>query len=48
MKAIAGVLAEGDFYGDADRSEHDWDPAGDLQMQAFVQIRQRIGRRRGA
>jgi hypothetical protein len=36
MKAIAGVLTEGDFYCDADRSEHDWDPAADLQMQVFA------------
>jgi hypothetical protein len=36
MKAIAGVLSEGDFYHDADRSEDDWDPASDLQMQTFA------------
>ena len=36
MKAIAGVLAEGDFYQDADSSEDDWDPAADLRMQTFA------------
>ena len=36
MKAIAGVLAEGDFYQDADQSEDNWDPAADLQMQTFA------------
>lgn len=36
MKAIANVLAEGDFYGANDSSDEDWDPAADLQMQAFA------------
>ena len=36
MKAIAGVLVEGDFYTEADQSRHDYDPASDLQIQAFA------------
>ncbi len=36
MKAIGGVLMEGDFYQDTDQSEHDWDPASDLPMQSFA------------
>jgi hypothetical protein len=36
LKAVAGVLAEGDFYDDADHSEHDGDPASDLSMKAFA------------
>jgi hypothetical protein len=36
MKAINGVLAEGDFYGDEDPSEDEWDPSSDLRMQPFA------------
>jgi hypothetical protein len=36
LKAIAGVLSEGDFYGEEDSSDASWDPAADLQMQAFA------------
>ena len=30
VKAVASVLSEGDFYTDADRCEHSYDPASDL------------------
>jgi hypothetical protein len=36
LKAIAAVLAEGDFYEDADRSEYSHDPASELTMKAFA------------
>jgi hypothetical protein len=36
LKAIAGVLADGDFYTEEDQSEDDWDPAADLQIQTFA------------
>ena len=36
MKAIAGVLAEGDFYTEADQRRNTEDPASDLQIQAFA------------
>lgn len=36
MKAITGVLADGDFYTEADQSEDDWDPASDLRIQPFA------------
>jgi hypothetical protein len=36
MKAIAGVLAEGDFYTEADEAERDWDAAADMTMQPFA------------
>jgi hypothetical protein len=36
MKAVAAILADGDFYTPEDQSQHDWDPAADLQMQAFA------------
>lgn len=37
MTAVAGILAEGEFYTDDDRSDDKWDQgANDLQMQAFA------------
>ncbi len=36
MKAITGVLAEGDFYAEEDQSEEAGDPAADLRIQAFA------------
>jgi Helicase conserved C-terminal domain len=36
MKVIGGVLAEADFYTEADQSEDDWSPAADLCIQAFA------------
>lgn len=36
MKALGGVLAEGDFYDKEEQSEEDWDPAADLSMQTFA------------
>jgi hypothetical protein len=36
MKAVTEVLAEGDFYTEADQSKYDFDPAADLQIQAFA------------
>jgi hypothetical protein len=36
VKAITGVLSEGDFYGPDDGSPDDWDPASDLAMKAFA------------
>lgn len=36
MKHIASVLVEGDFYGEEDATQDDWDPAADLQIQAFA------------
>jgi hypothetical protein len=36
MKAITGVLAEGDYYGEEDPSDDDWDPAANLQIQPFA------------
>ena len=36
VKAIAAVLAEGDFYREEDEAEEDWDVAADLTMQAFA------------
>lgn len=36
LKAVAGVLSEGDFYADADRCEESYDPASDLAMKAFA------------
>jgi hypothetical protein len=36
LKAVAGVLSEGDFYADADRCEWSHDPASDLAMRAFA------------
>jgi len=36
VKAVAAVLTDGDFYGEDDCSEDDWDPASDLTMKAFA------------
>jgi hypothetical protein len=36
MKAIAGVLAEGDFYSSEDQSGEDWQPSADLRIQTFA------------
>jgi hypothetical protein len=36
IKAIADVLAEGDFYHAEDQLDERWDPAADLQMQPFA------------
>src|SRR5262249_21603330 len=36
MKAVAEVLAEGDYYTEADQSPYSFDPAADLQIQAFA------------
>jgi hypothetical protein len=36
VKAVAAVLAEGDFYAESDRSEDSYDPAFDLAMKAFA------------
>src|SRR5207249_1363833 len=36
MKAIAQVLMDGDFYAEEEHSEEDWDPASDLNIQAFA------------
>ena len=36
MKAIRDVLAEGDFYTEADQSRDDYDPDSDLHIQAFA------------
>jgi hypothetical protein len=36
VQAVAGVLAEADFYTDADRSKYAFDPASDLAMKGFA------------
>ena len=36
MKAIAGVLADGDFYAETDQAGYPEDPGSDLQIQAFA------------
>ena len=36
MKVITGVLADGDFYAEADQSKDDWEPASDLRIQSFA------------
>jgi hypothetical protein len=36
VKAVAAVLTDGDFYGEYDCSEDDWNPASDLTMKAFA------------
>ncbi len=36
LKAVAGVLAEGDFYQEEDQSRDDWDPAADLPIATFA------------
>lgn len=36
LKAVAAVLADGDFYGEDDGSEDDWDPASDLAIKAIA------------
>lgn len=36
LKAIAGVLLDGDFYAAGDQADEDWDPASDLQMRPFA------------
>ena len=36
MKAIAGVLVDGDFYSEADHAGYPEDPASDLRIQGFA------------
>jgi Helicase conserved C-terminal domain len=36
MKVITGVLADGDFYAEADQSKDAWEPASDLHIQSFA------------
>ena len=36
MKAITVVLAQGDFYPEADQNPDSWEPASDLRIQAFA------------
>jgi len=36
LKAVTAVLADGDFYGEEDQSQDEWDPVADLTMKAFA------------
>jgi hypothetical protein len=33
---VGAVLAEGDFYPEAEQNQYSWDPASDLRIQAFA------------